>query len=522
MAISSETRQLIVELYQTNISIVAISKKVKVSEPTISKILKQAGIQIRKDNYQKLNINKAEINRLYSEGKSSYEIAAIYKCSDETIRLLLDEIRDISSRNKRDPQSKMKISNASLRNWQDPKYVEKVKLSTNTEEYKHKLSLASKVNYQSSLGAWIKTIEAKLAISEAVKRKWQDESYRNKQSLWFQQRAEIITAASKEALSDPNKRAKWLDKIRTNSVDRRIKGGWISSAQKQLYYILAISGIDYHEEGQDTKIGPFYVVDCVIPPQQNMKRPLIIEVQGEYWHSLPHVMLKDRQKETYIRKYTNYDLLSLDELHLASFNEIGDKLSSYGLRLRKDECTVHDLRIESISEAEAAMFYSVFHYTGSIRKGAIVYGAFLNDELVAAISYCYPLRSQTTSRLNYKFGEVVEISRLSRRTNLICKNLMSFLIKKTKTLLPSDVKCIVSFSDMTYGHKGGVYKAAGFINDGIVPPDYHYISLNGKYHKKTIWDRAKRMKMTETEYAKKHNLAIVPHKEKTRWIIHLR
>ena len=405
MAIPSDTKRLIIELYETRISIVAISRQVKVSEPTISKILKQAGVLIRKENYQKLVIDKERVNELYRSGKSTYQIAAMFQCSDETIRNLITIIRDSCLRNRRGAESIAKITEASIRNWQDIEYIKNIKISTNTNEYKNKLSIASKKNYESTLGAWLKSANAKLSISLAVKQLWQNDSYRRKQAVWFQQRAEVITAASIKSLADPKKRQLWLSKLRKSSADRRIKGGWISSAQKQLYYILSISGIDYHEEGQDTKVGPFYVVDCVIPTQQNMIKPLIIEVQGEYWHSLPHVIVKDKQKATYIRNHTDYDLLCLDELHLASFGEIESKLLSYGLKLRKDECTVHDLKIRLITEAEAFTFYSIFHYTGSIRKGAIVYGAYLNNELVAAISYCHPLRQETAARLKFKMGE---------------------------------------------------------------------------------------------------------------------
>jgi hypothetical protein len=107
---------------------------------------------------------------------------------------------------------------------------------------------------------------------------------------------------------------------------------------------------------------------------------------------------------------------------------------------------------------------------------------------------------------------------LARRTNLVCRNLASYLLSRTVKLLPAEVRCVVSFSDHTYGHGGGVYKAAGFVVDGAVPPDYHYVSINGRYHKKTIWDRAKRMKMTEEAYAAKHNLLRVAHGTKTRWV----
>jgi len=522
MAIPQDVKERIISLYNTDISIKSISTIVGVSEITITKIIKNAGITIRRKNYQKLTIDKIVVNNMYNNGQSTYQIAKHFKCSDETIRKMIDNMRDQRIRNKLSQESLQKISEASTANWRDQDYIDKVKDATSTIEYKQKLINAGKANYDASLGGWIKNAESKLIISAKIKELWNDPEFRLKQEVWFAQRGEILTAASKKSLSDPLKRQAWINKLRTVNANKQQSGGWISSAQKQLYYILSSSGISFYEEGPETRVGPFYVVDCVIPTQQSMVRPLIIEVQGEYWHSLPHVMIKDKQKATYIRKHTDFDLLTIDELQLASFTEVESQLLKYGLRLNSDICKPRDLDIRKISEVEASVFYSIFHYSGTIRKGAIVFGAYFNDKLVAAISYCHALRNETAIHLKCERRNVMEISRLARCTNLKCKNLMSYLISKTKKLLPDYVQWLVTFSDATYGHTGGVYKASGFTADGVIPPDYHYISINGKYHKKTIWDRAKRMRMTESEYAIKHNLIAVKHSEKTRWVCKLR
>lgn len=516
---SEEYKDIVIELYNKGISITKISISLGISQPTVSKILKTNNIPIRKDNYQKLAIDEVEVNNLYSQGLSTYDIAKKLNCSDESIRKLIRQVRPINIRNQRSGESIEKIKQASERNWRDGEYVKKVQAAVQTPEYKAKLSDAAIKNYDICLGKWIKTIEAKSVVSKQAKAQWQDPAYRSKQLAFLSTRMPDLWEASKKALQDPEKRAQWLKKLRANSVDRLIKQGWVSHPQKQLYYLLSSSGIEYYEEGKDTKIGPFYVVDCVIPVQQQMKKPLIIEVQGEYWHSLPRVQLKDRQKETYIRKHTEYDLIKLEELHLASFDEVYNVLSGFGLHIASQECKVKDLEIKQIDESQASMFYSIFHYTGTVRRGATVYGAFYNNELMAAISYCYPIRQEVSSRLGHKHREVLEISRLARKTNFKCKNLISFLISKSSKLLPSDVKCLVSYSDAAYNHTGTAYKASGFILDGIVAPDYYYVSINGKYHKKTIWDRSKKMKMTESDYADKHNLVKIMGKEKTRWIM---
>ncbi len=517
MALPQIIKDEITKLYIDGKSIKAISSLLKVSEPTISKILKASNIPIRKNNYSELKIDKVLANDLYIKGHSTYDIAKHFGCSDETIRKIITAVRPLKERNKLKQESIDKIRQKSLSLWQDPAYRSKVYDATNTEQYRSGLKKSSKQCYKQNLGKWIKTEEARRIISDRSKSLWQDEEYLNKQRPYFASRSMRITRASVDALKDGTKRSAWIDKIRRTNANRHCDG-WVSSSQKQLYYILNTSDIIFHEEGHNTKVGPFYVVDCIIPTQQNMTRPLIIEVQGEYWHSLPHIILKDRQKASFINNNTNYDLLYIDELQMSSFDEVQKKLEQYGLQIAAIECECQDTTFKQIDESQARDFYSVFHYTSTIRKGALTYGLFLKDRLIAAISYNYPLRTETATRLGCKLNEVLELSRMARRTNVQCKNLLSYFIARTRRSLPKEIKRIVSFSDSTYGHAGGVYKASGFILDGVVEPDYHYVSMNGKYHKKTIWDRAKKMRMAEKEYAEKHNLQRVVGKAKTRWV----
>jgi len=520
--VTEHQKLLIIDLYNNNTSIAKISKQIGISAPTVSKILKLANIEIKKHNYCKIDLDVSELNRLYTSGKTTYELASMFKCSDETIRKHIIEIKPINDRNKRSSESILKIKNTCSKLWKNHEYKLKVTTATQKQEYKDALSVAGKANYSSGLGNWIKQIENKLVISANVKELWRSDEYRNKQEKWYQYRTELASQASKLALEDPIKRREWIRKLRKSSSSRLINNGWVSSTQKQLYYILSASNIDYHEEGHDTQIGPFYVVDCVIPKQQSMLKPLIVEVQGEYWHSLPHVALKDRQKETYVRNHTDFDLLKLEELELSSYSQVAGKLAQYGILLESDRCAVKDLQIKQINESEAQMFYSIFHYSCSVRKGATTFGAYLNDKLVATISYTYPIRTESATRLGYELKEVMEISRLARKTNLICKNLASYLIASTRTKLKDDVKCVISFSDNAYGHLGTVYKASGFVNDGETGLDYFYLSMFGRYHKKTIWDKSKRMRLSESEYAIKHGLLKINGPSKTRWVYRLK
>ena len=83
-------------------------------------------------------------------------------------------------------------------------------------------------------------------------------------------------------------------------------------------------------------------------------------------------------------------------------------------------------------------------------------------------------------------------------------------------------KCLISFADSTYGHSGTIYKAAGWIFDGIVKPDYHYVGIDGwKMHKRTLWSHSSKMKMSEKEYATKFGFEAVFGGEKFRYLFPL-
>ena len=56
------------------------------------------------------------------------------------------------------------------------------------------------------------------------------------------------------------------------------------------------------EESIKTKIG-YHQFDCLVPKQETLTHNLLIECDGDYWHSLPKVIRRDKAKFTYIDKY---------------------------------------------------------------------------------------------------------------------------------------------------------------------------------------------------------------------------
>ena len=65
---------------------------------------------------------------------------------------------------------------------------------------------------------------------------------------------------------------------------------------------------------------------------------------------------------------------------------------------------------------------------------------------------------------------------------------------------------VIAYADTTVGYDGGIYKASNFKLHHIVPSDYWYVDTSGYVmHKRTLYGRAKSLKMTEAEFAEKYN-----------------
>jgi len=81
---------------------------------------------------------------------------------------------------------------------------------------------------------------------------------------------------------------------------------------------------------------------------------------------------------------------------------------------------------------------------------------------------------------------------------------------------------LVSFADTTFNHVGTIYKASNWRLDGEVAPDYWYKDNDGYMcHKKTLWNKASKMCMTESEYCAKYGFVKIRGEKKFRYIYEL-
>jgi hypothetical protein len=101
------------------------------------------------------------------------------------------------------------------------------------------------------------------------------------------------------------------------------------------------------------------------------------------------------------------------------------------------------------------------------------------------------------------------------------KNLLSWFLARCEKIIKAqrpEIICLVSFADSTYNHTGAVYKASNWTLSRVVEPNYWYVDSGGwVMHKKTLWNHAKSLALTESEYAEKNGFTKVWGKEKYKF-----
>ena len=384
-------------------------------------------------------------------------------------------------------------------------FKDKIKTSTNKLEYKEKRAALSKAIWANP--------KYKKKVIDALKAKYSDDKYKEKmQAIWHSE--EFIKKASlkskittkilwtnqeyREKMSIAMSSPEYKEKMATI---RAAQSGSISSIQSKLYIYLDELGIEYHKEGEQTRIG-YYVFDCLVT---NGDKKILIECQGDYWHSLPKHKRNDRSKFTYISKYfPEYEIMYVWEHEFYCKNRVLDRLKlKLGINIETKEFNFSDLVLKPINFSETKTFLDLYHYLGKDRGGK-AFGAFHNDLLIAAIVFSPPLRQNTAGQFNLVDGEVRELSRLCIHPSYHKKNFASWFIKRA--LKQIDCKLVVAYADTTVGHTGGIYKASNFKLHHIVPADYWYVDTSGYVmHKRTLYGRARSLKLTESEFAEKYS-----------------
>jgi hypothetical protein len=450
----------------------------------------------------------------------------------------------------------LKVSERSKKNWQNPEYVDKMrKHYYDNPEYCKRCSEISKEMWSDS--EYIKLMEDNYwnneewlnKQSESTKKLWEDEEYRNKMmeiftsdefkesmsetqlKVWIDELKKKVSEDVTNRWKDENFRNKMIEsfKLPWQDEDFRIKMAKIrslqpriSSLQTILYSVLDDLNIKYFREYEDKSadkectIGP-YSFDCVIPRDDN--KTLLIECQGDYWHSRKDRISRDKSKSSYIENNLSgqYELKYLWEHEFKCKDKIVE-LIKYWTGINKIEIKDFDFKDVAIKKSDAdeyRLLLSKYHYLPNAGKGGIAYGSYIGDELIAVCVFS-PLSRQN---MPYDYDKTLELSRLCIHPKYQKKNFASWFVSRSIKLLDEKYSTIVSYCDTTFNHNGAVYKSLNFRLDGTVDPDYWYCSDDGWImHKQTLYHHAVKNGLKEKEYADMNGYKKIHGKEKLRFI----
>jgi GNAT superfamily N-acetyltransferase len=407
------------------------------------------------------------------------------------------EYREKQTELQGNPEYRELQSQKSKEAWENPKYREKrskqSKEAWENPEYREKRSKQSKEAWENP------------EYREKHKKIWEDPEYRKKQSQTIKERWKNPEFKEKMAI------------ILANQPK-------VSSIQTILYSILDDLNIAYFREWNDRPDDlecrfKYYNFDCVIPREG--KTTLLIECQGDYWHSLPKGIKNDKSNATYMeRYYPEYEIKYLWEHEFSCKDKIVELIKYWTGQYKYEliQFDFKDLEIKKPKPEEYRLLLSKYHYLPNAGRGGIAYGAYLSEELISVVVFSPPIRQNID--IGKKF---LELSRFCVHPKYQKKNLGSWFISRAIKLLKEekpDIEAIVSYCDTTFNHDGALYKSLNFVQDKIIEPDYWYVSIDGyPIHKKTLYNRATRTKMKEIEFAEKYNYKKVWGMEKLRFIL---
>jgi GNAT superfamily N-acetyltransferase len=258
---------------------------------------------------------------------------------------------------------------------------------------------------------------------------------------------------------------------------------------------------------------------------------ILIDVDGEYWHSRHDRICKDTAKMTYTQRYfPEYRTVRIEEKNFLNPAIVDRLLLALLGQLPAPVKIDFDFANVSVDKVGGKgdpvdvyrSFLDSYHYAQCGRPGFVVYGAVLASELIAVCKFNSVTRQGTPAARGLKCHEVLELDRFCIHPSYQKKNFASWFLSRCISRVFSDYSGIaelVSFADETFGHSGTIYAASNWVYIGHTRPSYHYMDpLGVAINKKRVYDIASKLKMTEREYADKHELAQFAEKPKAKYV----
>lgn len=529
----------------------AASEKAKedVNKPEVIKKISESSKKCwSRDDYRQKQIDQKNNWDDKRRGEYSKKMRKVYQDNPE----IKERISELSKRMWEDPEYRKEMSRIRKEMWKDPEYIESQANSRPawTDEMRKQYSIMIKQIYKDdpSIGERISASSKKMwedpvyrsKMINVVKNMWKDDNFRSMMSEMARDQwkdddfRQMMSERSKKMWEDPEYKQKMIEMSRQLWQEEEYVSKWsrgiskmtyVSSLQNTLYSILDDLDVIYYRERQDGEddlqcsIGP-YSFDCVVP--RDGQKDLLIECQGDYWHSKKAKISVDNSKATYIERYYSeqYEIKYLWEHEFQCKNRIIETLK-YWLGITNLEIKDFDFDEVKIDRCKAEDYKKLlgkYHYLSNAPRGGKAFGAYLGEELIAVCIFS-PLLRQNITVKDYEKDEVRELSRLCIHPRYQKRNFASWFVSRCIKALDDKYKCILSYTDTTFNHDGAVYKALNFQLDGQVRPDYWYAAEDGwVMHKRTLYGKANQFGLKEAEYAEKFGYKKVYGKEKLRFI----
>ncbi len=436
---------------------------------------------------------RAQRSKQSKEAWGNPEIASII------LKKNIDISRSEEGRAQRSKQSKEAWTN-------NEKFIECQKERTRTmfQSQKHRelVSKRNKEDYKSNPEKYIKEKVSALHTEESRKK--------HREALNKPEYKELHSRLAKERFKNPEYKAKI-----SKGLENFPRGGKMSSPEEQVKNILDSLEIGYT---YNKALGP-YNFDFYIDSYD-----LFIEVQGEYWHTLPNNERRDRSKYTYLRSSSPDSKIiyiwDYDFLTGAAESKIKESVILNSTKLEDFEFS--DLSFKEITPKESKKFLSMWHYAQSGKQPKFSYAAILNDEIIAVAKFGPVSRVEIATSINGNSKNTFELDRFCIHPFRQKKNFASYFLSKAEKAFfayDTQVKYLVAFSDTTFGHDGSIYKATNWKEVSRTRPDYVYVNSDGwMMHKKSLYNQAVSVHMNEADYAKTNGWKKVFGKEKIKFV----
>ena len=176
--------------------------------------------------------------------------------------------------------------------------------------------------------------------------------------------------------------------------------------------------------------------------------------------------------------------------------------------------------IIKITHKEAKYFIEKWHYSKKMPTGKNINFGLYDPKwnLYAVIVFGIGVNPYQANFLGVK--KVTEIKRMCRvepKERYPLSKFISISLKLLKKEMSFDA--VIAFADPTHGHEGIVYKASGFVHEGMTNPEYHLRDEYGNIrHRRYAFRHARRNNISIDESRKILGVERIKTLPKHRWV----